>query len=87
VFASSWQGGQGLAEVATRPGRTVFLKFDCSRRLRCDTAGRPTFAPGAGAIGFIAAVGHPPRSVIAVARRGAMTDSARCCAFRSIPAA
>ena len=87
VFATSWQGGQGFAEVGTRPRSTVFLTFDCCRRLRCDTIGRPTFAPGDGAIGFIAVVDHPPRSVVAVARHGAMTESApllrfplyRCC--------
>ena len=75
VFASSWQGGQGFAEIATRPGSTVFLAFDCTKTLRCDTVGRPTFAPGGGALGFIASVDHPPRSLVSVARRGAMTDS------------
>ena len=75
VFASSWQGGQGFAEIATQPGSTVFLAFDCTKTLRCDTVGRPTFAPGGGALGFIASVDHPPRSLVSVARPGTMTDS------------
>lgn len=75
VFASAWISGQGLAEVAARPGSQVFLAFDCSRTLKCETIGRPTFAPGDGALGFITAVEHPARTIVALARHGATTDS------------
>ncbi|MGH3073480.1 MAG: TolB family protein [Gaiellales bacterium] len=75
VFASTWISGQGLAEVAARPRSRVFLAFDCSRTLKCETIGRPTFAPGAGAFGFIMTVDHPARAIVSLARHGATTDS------------
>jgi hypothetical protein len=75
VFASTWISGQGLAEVAARPGSRVFLTFDCSRTLKCESIGRPTFAPGDGAFGFLTTVDHPARTIVSLARHGAATDS------------
>jgi Tol biopolymer transport system component len=75
VFASNWISGQGLAQVAARPGSRVFLAFDCSRTLKCESIGRPTFAPGDGGFGFMTTVEHPARTIVSLARHGAVTDS------------
>ena len=75
VFATSWQGGQGLAMVAPRRNATAYLVFDCSKKLECDAVDRPTFGPGDGGFGFLTSSGQPPRTLISMVPSGPETDS------------